>query len=299
MLIAFLLMTSLWGFYSFPTFRKLCPHPHQTEMACVLANVTCFLLISSSLPLQARLLGLTPFALAPMFFDYHSSTESSTFDAAKTPQSIQLYSIFPKSSLEIPQLVSQRFSSETTLRSKEVGAMEFVTRSVYSNKRKSHLFDNSVPSSSSTLLALHKVSEDDTYKSLSLAEPTINIEDRISALKSSSASNLVNQPFSAIESQSSSDVKVTSLIDPQTSNPLLPIEFDKILLSMFPGAGSSGGGGVYENSYFFLLVYNLAFLCLSLIMTGPQLRLLLAAGQAELAFIDPFSNTLLTFRFVI
>lgn len=52
--------TSVLGFYSLPFVRKyLRPQPHRTPIAGLLGNAICILTMSSAIPLQASLLGLT------------------------------------------------------------------------------------------------------------------------------------------------------------------------------------------------------------------------------------------------
>ncbi|CAH8501430.1 unnamed protein product [Schistosoma turkestanicum] len=62
-LVLFLLVLSLWGFYSLPCTRFLRPKSHATSLDIMLANILLFLMLSAALPLQTNLLGLTTLTL--------------------------------------------------------------------------------------------------------------------------------------------------------------------------------------------------------------------------------------------
>ncbi|KAK4471313.1 hypothetical protein MN116_004752 [Schistosoma mekongi] len=62
-LVLFLLVLSLWGFYSLPFARFLRPRYHATSLDMMLANIFLFLMLSAALPLQTNLLGLTTLTL--------------------------------------------------------------------------------------------------------------------------------------------------------------------------------------------------------------------------------------------
>ncbi|CAH8537624.1 unnamed protein product [Heterobilharzia americana] len=62
-LVLSLLVLSLWGFYSLPCARSLRPRYHATSLDIMLANILLFLILSTALPLQTNLLGLTTLTL--------------------------------------------------------------------------------------------------------------------------------------------------------------------------------------------------------------------------------------------
>ncbi|KAH8877869.1 Protein LMBR1L [Schistosoma japonicum] len=81
-LVLFLLVLSLWGFYSLPFARFLRPRYHATSLDMMLANIFLFLILSAALPLQTNLLGLTTLTLpSPLKTDVIiSSTHSECSD---------------------------------------------------------------------------------------------------------------------------------------------------------------------------------------------------------------------------
>ncbi|XP_023598147.1 protein LMBR1L isoform X6 [Trichechus manatus latirostris] len=62
-LIFYLMVSSVVGFYSSPLFRGLRPRWHDTAMTQIIGNCVCLLVLSSALPVFARTLGLTHFDL--------------------------------------------------------------------------------------------------------------------------------------------------------------------------------------------------------------------------------------------
>uniref|UniRef100_A0A3Q0KUH7 Putative poly(P)/ATP NAD kinase n=1 Tax=Schistosoma mansoni TaxID=6183 RepID=A0A3Q0KUH7_SCHMA len=62
-LVLFLVVLSLWGFYSLPCARFLRPRYRATSLDIMLANILLFLMLSAALPLQTNLLGLTTLTL--------------------------------------------------------------------------------------------------------------------------------------------------------------------------------------------------------------------------------------------
>ena len=66
-LIFHLLLCSLVGFYSQPWMHRRIPKLGDTSIAHLLLNSLCLLLMSSALPVQSRLLGITDFSLLGTF----------------------------------------------------------------------------------------------------------------------------------------------------------------------------------------------------------------------------------------
>ncbi|XP_062930823.1 protein LMBR1L isoform X3 [Cynocephalus volans] len=62
-LIFYLMVSSVVGFYSSPLFRSLRPRWHDTAMTQIIGNCVCLLILSSALPVFSRTLGLTRFDL--------------------------------------------------------------------------------------------------------------------------------------------------------------------------------------------------------------------------------------------
>ncbi|XP_046539554.1 protein LMBR1L isoform X4 [Equus quagga] len=62
-LIFYLMVSSVVGFYSSPLFRGLWPRWHDTAMTQIIGNCVCLLVLSSALPVFSRTLGLTRFDL--------------------------------------------------------------------------------------------------------------------------------------------------------------------------------------------------------------------------------------------
>uniref|UniRef100_A0A8C2NEK4 Protein LMBR1L n=1 Tax=Capra hircus TaxID=9925 RepID=A0A8C2NEK4_CAPHI len=62
-LIFYLMVSSVVGFYSSPLFRGLRPRWHDTAMTQIIGNCVCLLVLSSALPVFSRTLGLTRFDL--------------------------------------------------------------------------------------------------------------------------------------------------------------------------------------------------------------------------------------------
>ncbi|XP_015414070.1 PREDICTED: protein LMBR1L isoform X4 [Myotis davidii] len=62
-LIFYLMVSSIVGFYSSPLFRGLRPRWHDTAMTQIIGNCVCLLVLSSALPVFSRTLGLTRFDL--------------------------------------------------------------------------------------------------------------------------------------------------------------------------------------------------------------------------------------------
>ncbi|XP_029809406.1 protein LMBR1L isoform X2 [Suricata suricatta] len=62
-LIFYLMVSSVVGFYSSPLFRGLRPRGHDTAMTQIIGNCVCLLVLSSALPVFSRTLGLTRFDL--------------------------------------------------------------------------------------------------------------------------------------------------------------------------------------------------------------------------------------------
>ncbi|XP_039738067.1 protein LMBR1L isoform X6 [Pteropus medius] len=62
-LIFYLMVSSVMGFYSSPLFRGLRPRWHDTAMTQIIGNCVCLLVLSSALPVFSRTLGLTRFDL--------------------------------------------------------------------------------------------------------------------------------------------------------------------------------------------------------------------------------------------
>ncbi|XP_025786425.1 protein LMBR1L isoform X2 [Puma concolor] len=62
-LIFYLMISSVVGFYSSPLFRGLRPRWHDTAMTQIIGNCVCLLVLSSALPVFSRTLGLTRFDL--------------------------------------------------------------------------------------------------------------------------------------------------------------------------------------------------------------------------------------------
>uniref|UniRef100_A0A8C5L8L1 Protein LMBR1L n=1 Tax=Jaculus jaculus TaxID=51337 RepID=A0A8C5L8L1_JACJA len=66
-LIFYLMMSSVVGFYSSPLFWSLRPRWHDTAMTQKIGNCVCLLVLSSALPVFSRTLGLTRFDLLSDF----------------------------------------------------------------------------------------------------------------------------------------------------------------------------------------------------------------------------------------
>ncbi|XP_048728173.1 protein LMBR1L-like [Ostrea edulis] len=66
-LILYVMLASVLGFYSLPFFRSLRPVPHETPMVKVIGNCIVLLILSSALPIMSRTLGLTNFDLIGNF----------------------------------------------------------------------------------------------------------------------------------------------------------------------------------------------------------------------------------------
>ncbi|XP_040834551.1 protein LMBR1L isoform X4 [Ochotona curzoniae] len=62
-LIFYLMVSSVVGFYTSPLFRGLRPRWHDTAMTQIIGNCVCLLVLSSALPVFSRTLGLTRFDL--------------------------------------------------------------------------------------------------------------------------------------------------------------------------------------------------------------------------------------------
>ncbi|XP_030052677.1 protein LMBR1L [Microcaecilia unicolor] len=62
-LIFYLMVSSLVGFYSSPLFIKLLPQRHNTAMTKIIGNCVSLLVLSSALPVFSRTLGITRFDL--------------------------------------------------------------------------------------------------------------------------------------------------------------------------------------------------------------------------------------------
>ncbi|XP_064471957.1 limb region 1 protein homolog isoform X2 [Ornithodoros turicata] len=62
-LILYLWLASVVGFYSLPGFRSLCPKPHSATLTQVIGNCAILLILSSALPVISRTLGITNFDL--------------------------------------------------------------------------------------------------------------------------------------------------------------------------------------------------------------------------------------------
>lgn len=62
-LILYLWLTSVVGFYTLPVFSRLRPKPQETSMIQVIGNCAVLLILSSALPLLVRTLGITHFDL--------------------------------------------------------------------------------------------------------------------------------------------------------------------------------------------------------------------------------------------
>ncbi|XP_006819669.1 protein LMBR1L-like [Saccoglossus kowalevskii] len=63
LLILYVMLASLVGFYSVPFFRSLRPKCNDTAMTKIIANSTVLLILSSALPLLSRSIGITNFDL--------------------------------------------------------------------------------------------------------------------------------------------------------------------------------------------------------------------------------------------
>ncbi|KAH0629265.1 hypothetical protein JD844_011204 [Phrynosoma platyrhinos] len=62
-LIFYLMVSSVVGFYSSPLFTKLLPEQHDTAMTKIIGNCVSLLVLSSALPVLSRTLGITRFDL--------------------------------------------------------------------------------------------------------------------------------------------------------------------------------------------------------------------------------------------
>ncbi|VDM18477.1 unnamed protein product [Hydatigera taeniaeformis] len=69
MMVAFVICTSLIGFYSLPSvYKHIYPRPHNSSMGILLFNATCILSMSSAVPLQASFLGLATPSFPPVYY---------------------------------------------------------------------------------------------------------------------------------------------------------------------------------------------------------------------------------------
>nr|CAH8848452.1 unnamed protein product [Trichobilharzia regenti] len=85
-LVVFLVVLGLWGFYSLPFVGFLRPRYHSTSLDIMLVNVLLFLILSTALPLQTNLLGLTTLTLPnPLKSDSVISTQSKCSDLVCNP----------------------------------------------------------------------------------------------------------------------------------------------------------------------------------------------------------------------
>lgn len=71
-LILYLLIASVVGFYGAPFFRSLIPVPHDTPMTKIIMNSLVLLIMSSALPVLSRTLGITNFDLLGEFGRFDS-----------------------------------------------------------------------------------------------------------------------------------------------------------------------------------------------------------------------------------
>jgi len=67
LIIGYLLITSIVGLYSIPTFNKLLPKKSDTSMTHLILNCALFVILSSALPLLVKVLGITNFDLLGNF----------------------------------------------------------------------------------------------------------------------------------------------------------------------------------------------------------------------------------------
>ncbi|XP_062400597.1 limb region 1 homolog-like protein [Sardina pilchardus] len=70
-LILYLMVSSLVGFYSSPLFSSLLPRAQDTTLTQIIANCVCLLVLSSALPVFSRTLGITRFDLLGDFGRYN------------------------------------------------------------------------------------------------------------------------------------------------------------------------------------------------------------------------------------
>ncbi|XP_062321534.1 limb region 1 homolog-like protein isoform X1 [Osmerus eperlanus] len=70
-LILYLMISSVLGFYSLPLFAKLRPHKQDTSLTQVIGNCVSLLVLSSALPVFSRTLGITRFDLLGDFGRYN------------------------------------------------------------------------------------------------------------------------------------------------------------------------------------------------------------------------------------
>jgi len=66
-IIGYLLVTSIVGLYSIPTFRKILPKRRDTSITHLILNCALFVVLSSALPLLVKILGITNFDLLGNF----------------------------------------------------------------------------------------------------------------------------------------------------------------------------------------------------------------------------------------
>ncbi|KAL0978366.1 hypothetical protein UPYG_G00169540 [Umbra pygmaea] len=70
-LILYLMISSVVGFYSSPLFIGLRPHAQDTTLTQIIGNCVCLLVLSSALPVFSRTLGITRFDLLGDFGRYN------------------------------------------------------------------------------------------------------------------------------------------------------------------------------------------------------------------------------------
>ncbi|XP_030624695.1 limb region 1 homolog-like protein isoform X2 [Chanos chanos] len=70
-LILYLMVSSLVGFYSSPLFTSLLPRARDTTLTQIIVNCVCLLVLSSALPVFSRTLGITRFDLLGDFGRYN------------------------------------------------------------------------------------------------------------------------------------------------------------------------------------------------------------------------------------
>lgn len=66
-LICYLFVTSLVGLYTIPVIRKIRPSRHDTPLTHIILNCCIYVILSSALPLLAKILGITNFDLLGSF----------------------------------------------------------------------------------------------------------------------------------------------------------------------------------------------------------------------------------------
>ncbi|KAJ8017040.1 hypothetical protein DPEC_G00013630 [Dallia pectoralis] len=70
-LILYLMVSSVVGFYSSPLFSSLLPRTQDTNLTQIIGNCVCLLILSSALPVFSRTLGITRFDLLGDFGRYN------------------------------------------------------------------------------------------------------------------------------------------------------------------------------------------------------------------------------------